>query len=261
MSFSDLPVSLRAYFLCLSLLIGACAGSFLNCAALRRPRGEKLPRGRSHCPECGHVLGLLDLVPVFSWLFLGGKCRYCKAKISPRYPVTELVSAGAFALTFWRFGLTVLTAEHWVLFGLLLYLSLVDLDSMELPDGPVLAAAVLFLTTLPFAERPLSRLLWGLAAAVLYGGGLLLLSLIMDKVLGRESLGGGDVKLLAALALWCGPGPGIFLILLAALLGLLFAAVLKKRGPFPFGPALSLAALPVILAGERLWGLYLGLFS
>ena len=94
------------YCCVLAGVFGAVLGSFLNCAAWRIAHGESFVKGKSHCTSCGHVLGFLDLIPVFSWIFLGGKCRYCKTKISPRYMLTELFFALVSVLTLLRFDLS-----------------------------------------------------------------------------------------------------------------------------------------------------------
>ena len=107
---SSLPPAAAAYLLFLAFVCGACAGSFINCAALRHVTGEAISRGRSHCPACGHTLGVRDLVPIFSWAFLKGKCRYCGAPISKRYPLTELISALLWVSTAAVFGLSMQTA-------------------------------------------------------------------------------------------------------------------------------------------------------
>ncbi len=260
MTFRALPPFAAAYLLFLAALAGACAGSFVNCAALRWPAGEKLPRGRSRCPACGHALGTADLIPVLSWVLLKGKCRYCGAPVSRRYPFTEALCALLWVSAAVRFGLTWETAEHCLLFSILLFLSLVDWDVMELPNGPMLAGAAAFLVFLPAHEAPLSRLAQGAVGALALGGGLLLISLIMDRLLGRETMGGGDIKLLAMLGLYTGPAAGLFLLLLACFIGLAFALRRGRGQAFPFGPALALAAWPAALWGRELAAWYLGLF-
>ncbi len=256
----NLPPAAAIYLLFLAAVTGACAGSFLYCAAMRRRTGEKLPRGRSHCMSCGHELGVRDLVPVFSWLFLRGRCRFCGARIPAKYPVTEGVLAALFMLASARFGLSLYTVETCLLFAALFYLSLVDLDTMELPNGALAFAAVLFLAFLPAHKEPLSRLLWGLGSALVFGGSLLAVSLVMDKVMKKETMGGGDIKLLAVLALFTGPGPALLLVILACVVGLFFAFGKKRGEPFPFGPSLALAAVPAVLWGENIVSWYLGLF-
>ena len=257
----DLPPLVAAYLLVIAAVSGACAGSFINCAALRHVSGEKISRGRSHCPKCGHTLGVLDLIPILSWVFLRGKCRYCKAPVSGRYPLTELICAAAYVTAAARFGLSFMTLECIALFSILLAVALIDLDTMEIPNGLVIAGAAVFLVFLFTHDDPLDRLIWGAIGGVAFGGGLLILSLIMDKVMGRESMGGGDIKLLAMLGLFTGPAVGLFLIILACFTGLLFALLSRSKGKaFPFGPAIALAAWPALLAGADIVAWYLSLF-
>ena len=210
---------------------GAVAGSFLNCAALRIVRGEPYVKGRSHCPHCGHVLGPLELVPVFSWLAQRGRCRACGAKISPRYPITELVFALATVLCLLRFDLTVLCLRNWVFLGCLFLLTLTDLDAMIIPDGCHIVALLAWLAALPFVG------------------------------MGRDTMGGGDIKLMAVVGLYLGPIGALFALVLACVIGLLFHAL--RRGeearPFPFGPSIAVATAAMLLFGAPLVAWYRGL--
>lgn len=255
--------ALTAYLLFLVFVLGASMGSFLTCMAGRRVKGEKRPwKGRSHCDGCGRTLDLLDLIPIASWLCLGGKCRTCGAKIGLRCLVTECLCATVFASVVWRFGLSWQALELLILACCLVYLSLIDLDTMELPGIPMVIAAASWLVFLFTHPDPVSRLVWGLIGALCIGGGVLVISLIADKVLGRESMGGGDIKLLALLGLYLGPGGGLLLLILACFVGLgMAAATGAGRGKeFPFGPSIALAAWPTMLFSEAVLSWYLGLF-
>ena len=247
---------LSAYILTVTALLGLIFGSFCNAWAWRLVHGESIVRGRSHCAVCGHPLSARDLIPLLSWLFLRGKCRYCGAPISRRYPAAELVSALYYVSVVLRFGLTVDTLRFLILGSLLLTVSLVDLDTMELPDGLLLAAALAALLRLPDGWK--SALLGALAVSV----PLLLLVLLADRLLGRETMGGGDIKLVAVLGLHFGPLQTLFLLMLACALGLCLGAAMKKAKdvPFPFGPALSLAAWGTALCGAPVVSWYLSLF-
>ena len=132
---------LLIYCSVVAFCLGAVFGSFLNCAAWRIAHGESFLRGHSRCPSCGHALGPRDLVPIFSWLFQRGRCRYCGEKISVRYPLTELAFALLTLLCLWRFDLTVLCLRNWVFLACLFCLSLVDLECYTIPDGCLLIAA------------------------------------------------------------------------------------------------------------------------
>ena len=261
------------YFTVLAAAAGAAAGSFLNCAAYRITHGESFLKGRSRCPACGHVLGFLDLIPVAGWLLLGGRCRYCKEKISVRYLLTECAFAAVTVLCLLRFDLTFLFLRNFLFLCCLFLLSLTDLEEMIIPDGCHIAGilfwaagAVLSIITgtdIPFTGGGVRGALTALLSAVLYGGGLLAISLVMDKLLGRESLGGGDIKLTGVIALYLGPAGTLFMIILACILGLAAVGLAGygERKAFPFGPWLSLSAAGMLLFGEGAVIWYLGLLG
>ena len=247
-----------------ALLLGAVFGSFLNCAAWRISHGESVLRGRSHCPDCGHVLGAGDLVPILSWLFLRGRCRYCGKKIPARYPLTEAVFALLTLLCLLRFDLSWLCLRYWILLCCLFCLSLTDLECMIIPDVCLIIAAAVWVIFLPLTGMGWPAVRGGLLAGLIFGGGLLGLSLLMDRILKRDSLGGGDIKLFAVLGLYLGIVGTLFMTVLACLLGLLFAVLRRGRGggsePFPFGPAIAAAGTVMLLCGEPLIQWYTGLF-
>lgn len=250
------------YFDILSFVLGTVFGSFINCMAWRIVHHESVVKGRSHCAECGHVLSAGDLIPVISYLIRRGRCRYCGKKISPRYLLTELLLGGLFLGAALRFPLSFESVRVMALSCALLGLSLVDLDSFEIPDRFILFGILWWAVTLPFLEKPWTlQLKEGLIGGAVIGGGLFLLSLLFDKITGRESLGFGDVKLVFMLDLYLGPWVGLFHLILSCLIGLLFAAVLKRKdSPIPFGPAISLAGYFCLLFGDNLLQWYLGLF-
>lgn len=249
-----LSPGITVYCCVIAWFFGTVMGSFLNCAAWRIAHKESFLKGRSRCPQCDHKLGALELIPVFSWIFLGGKCKSCKKKIPARYPLTELFFGAVTVLTLLRFDLSVEFLRDFVFICCLFCLSLVDLEICEIPNGTLIIAAAAWLIALPFMSEPLERLKYGLIAGVGFGAALLGLSLIMDRVLKRDSLGGGDIKLFAVVGLYLGIVGTLFGVMLACVLGLLFALVrklaVKKQGAFPFGPAISAAAAVMLLYGE-----------
>lgn len=255
----DFLAAMRIYLLILAFIFGACIGSFVNCAADRYCAKESILRGRSHCPVCHHALGFLDLFPIFSYLFLRGKCRYCGAKIPIRCLLTELTMGLSFLLAALKFGFTLQALECCMLLAALLAVALIDFDTMEIPDGLLLFGAVVFEAFLFAYDNWQERLTQGLLGAVIYGGGMLLISLIMDAVLKKESLGGGDVKLYALLGLFLGPAVGLVCLILSCLIGLL-AAAFGKKGEFPFGPSIAIAAFISLMVGEKIISLYLSIF-
>lgn len=258
-----LSPALAAYLFFLTALLGLAMGSFLNCLAWRLAHGESVARGRSHCAVCGHILGPLDLIPVFSWLFLRGRCRYCGEKISPRYPATELLAALAYLTVVWKCGLSLDSLRFLLLFSLLLVLSLVDLEVGLIPDRLLVIGGLgWLLLAFPDPGRSALLLRGGLGAAALFVP-MLLLVLAADHLAGRETMGGGDLKLLALLGLYFGWQQGLLLLIFSCLLGLWLAALLGKAKPgtaFPFGPALATAAWLVFLVGEPILTWYFSLF-
>ncbi len=256
-----LPLAAEIYYFILAFVLGACIGSFVNCAADRYVAKESVLRGRSHCPACGHVLGFFELVPIFSYLFLGGKCRHCGAKIPMRCFGVELLGGTVYASIAYFSGLSFEALEYAVLFPALLAVALIDLDTMEIPDGLLLFGAVLFLAFLPLHKDAFLRAEAGFYGAVAIGGGILAVSLLLDLVLHKETLGGGDVKLFAMLGLYTGIWRGLLLLILACILGLLFLLFggRNKKKEFPFGPAIALAAAITLLTGQGIIDWYLSL--
>ncbi len=251
------------YFVLLAAVLGASLGSFLNCAAWRIVHGESFLKGRSHCTTCGHALGFLDLIPVLSWVFLKGKCRYCGEKIPARYPLTELFFAAVSVLCLLRFDLTVLCLRNYIFLCCLFLLTLTDIEDMMIPDGCHIVSVIAWIVTFPFLFDGFGDGVSHIIAAVVYGGGLLAVSLILDRVLGRESLGGGDIKLFAVTGLYIGLIGTLFVMIIACLAGLLFNAVRAKgeqeTKAFPFGPWIAGAAALMLLFGDPLINWYIGL--
>lgn len=258
---------LAVYMTVLAALLGAVLASFGGCVAARLVTGESFVRGRSHCASCGHTLSPKDLVPIFSWLFLKGKCRYCGASVPAVYPVTEMLGAAMFALLLWRYGLTLQTLEYCVLVILLLILSLVDWDSGLIPDRVLVGGIVNFALFTLLRGEGVSGLLHGLLSGLTVSIPLLILVLVMDKVLGRESMGGGDIKLFFAVGLYFPLSELLVVVILSCLLGIALALVTRRttgdgENPkaFPFGPAIGLGTAAALLCAQPVLEWYLGLF-
>ena len=247
-----------AYLVFISFIFGLVMGSFCNAWAWRIVNGEKIQKGRSHCPKCGHTLAAKDLFPLFSWIFLKGKCRYCGEPISKRYPLAELISGVWYLSIALRYGFCLTTVRFLILGSILLIMSLVDIDIMELPDGLMAAAAVSSLIRLAEDISCWKSMLWGLVPAAV----LLIVVLIMDKVLQKDSMGGGDIKLMAVLGLHFGAAQSVFLLIVSCIVGLMAAKLGGKdrETAFPFGPSLSIAAWVTALIGGPVIEFYLSLF-
>ena len=148
---------LTVYCCLLAALLGACMGSFLNCAAWRIVHGESVLRGRSHCDACGHVLTVRDLIPVVSYLSAHGRCRYCGAKLSRRHVLAEAVSALVFVTLLLHYDISLQALEGWCMAGILLACSFADLEGYIIPDRFIAVGVVLFIITLFFDPQPLRR--------------------------------------------------------------------------------------------------------
>ena len=238
-------------------MLGAVIGSFLNVCILRIPAGESIVTGSSHCPKCGERLKWYELIPIFSFLALRGRCKSCKAPISAQYPLIEAVNGVLFLLAFERFGLSPEALTGALLFSALLALSVIDERTQEIPNGFCLFILVLALcqTALDFQNRH-SHVI-GLFAVSLP------LALIFFISRGR-ALGGGDVKLMAVCGLYLGWGAvlGAFFLgcLLGAVIHLLRMKLSGKNHVLALGPYLSAGVFLVLVWGEALWSAYLSLF-
>ena len=245
-------------------VLGLLFGSFLNCMAMRIVRKEDWVKGRSRCRDCGHELGFPDLIPVISFIFSRGRCRYCKKPISLRYPVTELLFAMVSVLIYLRSGISFETLRSFILACCLFVLSLTDIEERTIPNGCIITAIVSWIVTEPFLFAGWRDMWMHIAAMAVYVVLILCLSLVMDAVLKKDSLGGGDVKLIGVLALYLGFAGTMFMLFFASVTAIIwaFAARKLKRGQIiTFGPFLSAAGLAMVLFGEGLVGWYMGLMG
>ena len=251
---------LTAYILCITFFLGCCLGSFADCLAMRLLSGESALAGRSHCDSCGHVLSAPDLVPLFSWLFLKGRCRYCGAKVPAECFFTELLAGIGCCLIVYRFDLSVMSLRGVLLGLILLTMALTDLHGWIIPDRLQIAGCLVFLVTAFLLPEPVSRILHGLLFGTVLGGGMLFLSLLFDRLTGKESLGGGDIKLFFMTGLYLNSAwELLFYLILSCLLGLGFAA-LRRSQRLPFGPSIAAACFIMTLYGNVITRWYTGLF-
>jgi leader peptidase (prepilin peptidase)/N-methyltransferase len=261
-------------------LLGLCIGSFLNVVIHRLPqmleRGWKidsaemlgldpakaavlgepitLARPRSHCPSCGHTIAWHENIPLLGYLRLGGKCSACRARISPRYPLVEVLTALLFAAAAWRFGPQPQTLLWCGFVAVLVALAGIDWDTTLLPDSltlPLLWAG-LVASALGWT-LPLPQSVWGAVAGYL---SLWSVYWLFKLATGKEGMGQGDFKLLAALGAWLGWSMILPILLGASVLGALVGLAMKFSGALregryvPFGPFLAGSGIVVMLAGS-----------
>ncbi len=244
------------FVLAVAAAYGLVLGSFLNVVIYRLPRGMSLVRPRSHCPSCGAPVRWYDNVPVLSFILLGGRCRACRARISPRYPLVELAGGGLAAGVVARFGLTPAGAEAMLLVMLLLPLALIDLEHHLLPDVLTLPGIVLGVAASAggWLVAPADALIGVLAGAALPYAVIV----AYRRLRGAEGMGLGDVKLLAMVGAFLG-WRGMLVTLgvgstAGALVGLTLIATGRGRRDteLPFGTFLAAAAVVVLFAGPAL---------
>jgi leader peptidase (prepilin peptidase) / N-methyltransferase len=254
--------------------LGAAIGSFLNVVIYRLPAGLSLLYPPSRCPQCLTRLKKRENVPIFGWLWLRGRCGHCKSKISPRYPLVEAATGILFVWVFGVFGVSIATLGYWALLSWLLVLSLIDLDTMTLPNaltqsglilGLVFQFAIGFANTLSLSGA-IQFLIAGVLGAVLGIWLLDLISFVGAIVFQQPAMGAGDAKLAAMMGAWL----GWKLLLIAGFLacatgafvggGAIALGVLDRRQPMPFGPFLALGAVLSLFFGETLLSGYLQLF-
>lgn len=233
--------------------LGLYVGSFLNVCVWRMPREQSVVRPRSHCPRCQKSIAWRDNIPVLSYLLLRGRCRHCRKAISLRYPALELMSGILAGALWWRWP-----GSPWAFlaFGAcsaLLVVAFIDWDTFLIPDElslGLLAAGLLSAPVNPSFQGPaLGRIGWSLAGAA---AGFLLcwaVAWLGELIFKKEAMGGGDIKLLAAVGAWTGALGAVDCLILASLFGslygggLLWAGKLRRRDPIPFGPFLSAGAV------------------
>lgn len=254
--------------------LGASVGSFLNVVIYRLPAGLSLLYPPSRCPKCLHRLKGHDNVPVFGWLWLKGRCRFCKTPISVRYPLVEAATGILFVAAFWAFHVPLPAVGYWAFFSWLLALSLIDLDTMTLPNTLTQSGLVLGLVFQAIVGWSTSASLAGVASQLWVGvlGAVVgiwvfdAITIAGSVIFGQTAMGGGDAKLAAMMGAWL----GWKLLLLAGFLACVLGAfvgggaialgLLSRRQPMPFGPFLALASILAAFWGETLISGYLHLF-
>jgi len=243
-------------------LFGMVMGSGVTALAHRVPRGESWVHGRSRCPKCEHVLGVLDLFPVFSWLLSRGRCRHCGAPVAWRYPLTELLCGLWAVAVFLHDGLTPAYPLVAIWGFLMIALLWIDLDFQLLPDVLTFPGTLLAIVAALLGPGSRHALI-----GILCGAGLLwLVAEVYFRLRKIEGMGGGDVKLAAMFGALLGGPMALMTIFVAALFGSLWGMTLLARGKgdgmtaLPFGTLLCPAALVIYLFGQGWFNAYASLF-
>lgn len=224
-------------------VIGLFFGSFYNVVGLRMSKNESIAFPASHCPNCNHKLSWYELIPVFSWLFLGGKCKKCKKKISIEYPLMELLTGSLFAISYLIFGFDYKTLTSIVLCSIAVITFVSDFKYMIILDE-VLITGGIFLIIIDYFASGITGILWHLLYAVILFAIMLVIKLLGDKAFKTESLGWGDVKLSLITGYVLSPLYGLVYIFLGSVLALPFGIINRSKSRvLPFGPYLVIALL------------------
>lgn len=279
---------------------GACIGSFLNVVVYRIPAKISLIHPPSRCPQCRHQLGITENIPVLGWLWLKGRCRWCKAKISSRYPIVEMGTGLMFVLIFWRFGYSLETLGYCAFLSWLLSLSIIDLDTMTLPSSITKSGLVLGLVfqgivgwqaaqgqgvlkdtltgsavslckgTLPTncfsATHIANKLMFGIGGAALGIWLIEIIALVGLLMMGQQAMGDADGKLMATIGAWVGWKYVFLSSFIACGLGSIIGGgaialgIIGKKQPIPFGPFLSLGGALSLFFGDVMIDVYLNAF-
>ncbi len=280
----DFP--LRAFFSALAFGWGACIGSFLNVCIYRIPRDLSVITPRSFCPLCSAPIPWFCNIPIISYVLLGGKCRSCKGRISPRYALVEAITAIAFLLVWLKyspfqsqrpFGLDQITSWplvpiYWLAVSGLILGTFVDFEHLIIPDRVTwggIAAGIALSILFPslHAENSMAQgALRSIGGSALGFGILWIIGYVGSIIFKKEAMGFGDVKLLGAIGAFLGWRAVLFTLLVSSLVGsvvgviLVFAGKKDMQSRIPYGPYLALGALIWILWGSSLWDAYLNIF-
>ena len=254
---------MNTYFTIVSFIMGAVLGSFFNVCIYRIPNKQSIVNPPSHCYNCNNRLKSLDLVPILSWTLLRGKCRYCGQKISPRYALVELLTGILFVLVYRVYGYNTITLYYLLLVSLLLIITFIDLDHYIIPDELIIFGSIFNIIGKGISIK--DSLLGGLIC----GGGMLALIYLIELIIKKDVMGGGDIKLFGMVGLFLGIKLGLLTILLSVYVGaiygvatIIYSKIKKKEfnSMIPYGPFISVGALISILYGTNIINWYIGLF-
>ena len=267
--------------ICLALVLGLLVGSFLNVVIYRVPEGLNrnwkiqakqmldmpLEQGEgerfnilmppSHCPSCKTAIKPWQNIPILSYVLLKGQCKHCHITISLRYPLVELLTGLVFAICAWKFGATWTALATMVFSAYLIAMIFIDADTQLLPDQltlPLMWGGIVFhlAAYLLQADWGITTLVDSLLGAIVGYLSLWSIFQLFKLVTGKEGMGYGDFKLLAALGAWLGIGVLPIIIIMSALVGLIFAIIMKvaKNQPMPFGPYLAISGWLVLIFNQ-----------
>lgn len=239
-------------------IFGAIIGSFLNVCIYRIPKEESIAYPQSHCMSCGNDLRPYDLIPILSYVFLKGKCRYCGEKVSIRYPIIEFITGLLFLMTFIQYGLSLNFIKYVLLISILIVIGMIDLDTTDVYFSTTLMGvifSVIFLVIYLYRGIPISSYIYG----GIIGGGTLALIILITK----GGMGWGDFEICFVCGLFLGFKLTLVMLGLSFIIGSIISLILialkkkSRKDYIPFGPFIALASILTIFIGEKITYLYL----
>lgn len=242
-------------------VFGTAVGSFLNVCIYRLPRKESIIRPRSHCTKCNKMVAWYDNIPLLSYLLLLGKCRHCKAKISFQYFIVEFLTGSMFVLLVNKFGFTLDSLIYIIFTSGLIVATFVDFNFRIIPDeiniGGIILALIFGLAypQLHNADNHLSGLLRAFLGMIIGGGIIYLTGVIGDFIFKKETMGGGDVKLLAMIGAFLGWQIAILTFFIAPVIGAVVGIIIKlktKSSLIAYGPYISLASIIALFWNKQI---------
>lgn len=241
-------------------IYGACIGSFLNVVIYRVPNEISIAKGRSYCPRCNTQIKNYDLIPIMSYLNLGGKCRSCSEKISMRYPLVEGFTGLIAVMIFMVKGFTIFSVFIFAVSAILIAITMIDFDTMTIPNGLVITMLPIAII-MAFMQKNVSIL------SSMIGFFAVSIPMLLLNMLIADSFGGGDIKLIAVCGLMLGWPNTLLAMFIAILLGGIYAVYLlisgkSKRGAhIAFGPYICLGVYVAMLYGNEIIKFYLGMYG
>lgn len=230
-------------YLIIFFILGTLFGSFFTVIGLRLPNHEDFIKTRSHCDSCNHELSLLDMIPILSYVFLKGKCRYCQTKINSLSTYMEFFTGVLFSLSFYVFGFSYELLIALGIVAMLVIISISDLTYFIIPDEVLIFFAIFFII-INILNNGIQSTAISVGSGILLFGFMYGIMLLGNLLFKKESLGGGDIKLMFVIGLLINPLLGLVVIFIASMLALpisLIILMLKKEKLVPFGPYLLIS--------------------
>lgn len=239
-------------------VLGIIIGSFLNVCIYRIPKEESIAYPPSRCTSCGNNLRPYDLIPILSYMFLRGRCRYCGSKVSVRYPVIEFITGFLYLITFIKYGITLNLIKYMILISILIVIGMIDLDTTDVYFSTTITGIILsgiFLSIYIYRGMPISSYIYG----GIIGGGTLTLIILITK----GGMGWGDVEICSVCGLFLGFKLTLVMLSLSFVIGSIISLALialkkkTRKDYIAFGPFIALASILTIFIGEKIAYLYL----